>query len=140
MLKDMFVGTGNGSFLGVSQSDWDLLFQNIEEGTLGAKDLGTMLTAVGSAAEEGMKIATQAIGTVNAREKKAFDDWSKQNDKKKSDLEKSLAAGLVTQAQYNAEVEQMDEDKATREEEMKLTEKKSVLNLSRFCVKNPASV
>ena len=124
MLKDMFVGTGNGSFLGVSQSDWDLLFQNIEEGTLGAKDLGTMLTAVGSAAEEGMKIATQAIGTVNAREKKAFDDWSKLNDKKKSDLEKSLAAGLVTQAQYNAEVEQMEADKAAREEEMKLTQAK----------------
>ena len=124
MLKDMFVGTGNGSFLGVSQSDWDLLFQNIDEGTIGAKDLGTTLTAVGSAAKEGMKIATQAIGTVNAREKKAFDDWSKLNDKKKSDLEKSLAAGLVTQAQYNAEVEQMEADKASREEEMKLTQAK----------------
>lgn len=124
MLKDIFVGTGDGSLFGVSQSDWELLIQNFNDSTLGAKDLATALNAVGGAAEEGMKIASQAIGVVNAKEKKEFDDWSKQNDTKKKDLEKRLAAGLVTQAQYDAEVEQMEADKNAREEELKLTQAK----------------
>jgi len=124
-LKDMFlVGTGDGSFLGVSQSDWDLLFQNIEEGTLGAKDLVTILSGLGGASQEGMKIATNAIAILNAKEKKAFDDWNEQNDKKKSNLEKSFAAGLMTQAQYDAEVEQMEADKAAREEELQTKQAK----------------
>lgn len=117
-------GTGGGSFLGVTQSDWDLLFLNIEKGTFGAKDLVNILTGLGGAAQEGMKIATNAIGIINAKEKKEFNEWSAQNDKKKTKLEKRLEAGLVTQAQYNAEVEQMEADKAAREDELKTKQAK----------------
>lgn len=120
IMEAVFAGTGDGSLFGVSQSDWETLFLNIQEGTLGAQDLQTVLAGIGGAAQQGMKLASQAINTINAREKKEFEDWSKQNDEKKSKLEKRLDAGLMTQAQYNAEVERMEEEKQAREEEMAL--------------------
>lgn len=120
IMEAVFAGTGDGSLFGVSQSDWETLFLNIQEGTMGAQDLQTVLAGIGGAAQQGMKLASQAINTINAREKKEFEDWSKQNDEKKSKLEKRLDAGLMTQAQYNAEVERMEEEKQAREEEMAL--------------------
>lgn len=118
-IQNMFTGTGNGSLFGVSQSDWEQFFANLEQGTMGAKDLGTIINGIGGFAQEGMKIATKAVNALNAQEKKAFDDWSKANDKKKEQLKQQLDAGLMSESQYNAEIERMEAEKAAKEEEMK---------------------
>lgn len=119
-LKNIFTGTGGGSLFGVSQSDWEQLFSNLDKSTMSAKDLSSIIGGIGGMASEGMKIASQAVELMNTKEKKAFDDWNKNNEKKKANLEKRLQAGQITEAQYNAEVERMEKERTVREDEMKL--------------------
>ena len=130
ILEAIFAGSGNGVLFGVSQSDWETLFLNIQEGTFGAQDLQTTLKGIGGAAQEGFKLASQAIALTNAKEQAALKDYIKANDQKKSDLEKRLSAGLMTQAQYEAEVQKLDEDREAREEEMALKQAKRQKALS----------
>lgn len=118
--KTLWSGTGKGTLFGVSQSQWDQLFANLQAGKLGAADLQAALNAASGAASEGFKIASSAIEMTNAQEDKAFKAYQKQNEEKKKTLEKRLNAGLVTQDQYNAEVEAMEEEEEAKEEEMQL--------------------
>ena len=113
-------GTGDASLFGVSQSDWDTFFQNLQEGTLKAADLQNAVTAVGDAAQEGFKLASQAIQLTTAKEKKALDEYKKSQDSRKEALEERFRAGLMTESQYNAEVAKMEEELQAKEEEAEL--------------------
>ena len=113
-------GTGDASLFGVSQSDWDTFFQNLQEGTLKAADLQNAVTAVGDAAQEGFKLASQAIQLTTAKEKKALDEYKKGQDSRKKALEERYRAGLMTESQYNAEVEKMEAEMQAKEEEAEL--------------------
>lgn len=128
--SSMFSGTGDGSLFGVKQSDWEAFFQNLEDGTLKAKDLQNALDAVGGMAQEGFKLANQAIQLTNAKEKKALDDYKKGQESKKKSLEDRYKAGLMTESQYNAEVEQMEADMQANQEEMELTQAKRTKAMS----------
>ena len=130
ILEAIFAGTGDGSLFGVSQSEWTTLIQNIQEGTFGANDLQTALKGIGGAAQEGFKLASQAIEMTNAKEQAELKEYIKANDQKKSDLEKRLSSGLMTQAQYEAEVKKLDEEREAREEEMALKQAKRQKALS----------
>ena len=59
-----------------------------------------------------------------AKEKKQLKDYEKANDQKKKSLEKRLNAGLITEAQYNAQVEQMDAEKDAYQEALELKQAK----------------
>lgn len=113
-------GTGDASLFGVKQSDWETLFQNLKYGTLTAKDLQAAITGIGGAAQEGFKLANQAIQLTNAKEKKDLDEYKKGQDSRKKELEARYKAGLMTEHQYNEEVEQMEADMQAKQEDMEL--------------------
>ncbi len=126
----IIAGTGDGSFLGVSQSDWELFFQNLADGALEVEDLQTMLAGLGDAAQKGLNIASKAIDLTNAKEKKTFDDWSKQQDERQDRLQKRLDDGLMSQAQFDAEVDRMQKEKQAKEDKMKLDQAERQKKLS----------
>jgi len=113
-------GTGSGAIFGVRQEQWDRFFDNLSRGKLGAADLGNALTAVGGFAQQGFQIARQAIAMTNAKEQEAFKAYKKSNDAKAAELQKRLDSGLLSQAQYDAEMEKMQAEQEEREEEMSL--------------------
>ena len=130
IFHNLLVGTGDGSLFGVKQSDWEALFLNIEKGTFGAKDLQNALTGLGNAAQEGFKLANQAIQLTNAKEKKALDDYKKGQDTRKKELESRYKAGLMTEHQYNEEVEQMEADMQAKQEAMELEQAERTKKMS----------
>lgn len=124
-------GTGGGTLFGVGQEQWTQLFSNLEKGKLGAADLSNALQGVGGIAQEGFNLASKAIELTNAKEQAALKEYVKANDQKKSDLEKRLSAGLLTQAQYESEVEKLEKEREAKEEEMAIrqAERQKKLNL-----------
>ncbi|MBQ6198182.1 MAG: phage tail tape measure protein [Bacteroidales bacterium] len=123
-------GTGDGSLFGISQSDWELFFQNLADGTMSVEDLQTAIRAIGNVAQEAFNLTSKYIELTNAKEQKEFDDWSKQQDEKKDKLKSRLDSGLMTQAQYDAEIERMEKDRQAKEDEMKLTQAERQKKLS----------
>lgn len=113
-------GSANASFWGVSIKDWDLLIEHAREAKMTADELANAITGIGSAAQEGFKLANQAIKLTNANEKKALDDYKKGQESKKKSLEDRYKAGLMTESQYNDEVEQMEADMKAKQEAMEL--------------------
>lgn len=124
-------GTGGGTLFGVGQEQWTQLFSNLEKGKLGAADLSNALQGIGGIAQEGFNLASKAIELTNAKEQAALKEYVKANDQKKSDLEKRLSAGLITQAQYESEVEKLEKEREAKEEEMAIrqAERQKKLNL-----------
>ncbi len=122
--RSFFSGSGGGSLFGVSQKDWKELFKNIKEGKFGAEDLSTVLSGIGGAAQEGFKLASKWSDMMAAKEQAQLKEYEKANEKKKSALEDRLNAGLMTEAQYNAEVEQMDAEYEAYQEELQLKQAK----------------
>lgn len=123
-------GTGDGSLFGISQSDWELFFQNLADGTMSVEDLQTAIRAIGNVAQEAFNLTSKYLELTNAKEQKEFDDWSKQQDEKKDKLKSRLESGLMTQAQYDAEIERMEKDRQAKEDEMKLTQAERQKKLS----------
>ena len=113
-------GTGNGSFLGVSQAEWNSFFQNLKEGKLGAEDLCVAIRATGEASQEAFDLADQAIAMIEARENDALKTSQKNNEKKQDDLQKRLDAGLMTQTQYDAEIARLQEEQDAASEALSL--------------------
>lgn len=113
-------GTGNGSFLGVSQAEWNSFFQNLKEGKLGAEDLRVAIRATGEASQEAFDMADQAIAMIEARENDALKTSQKNNEKKQDDLQKRLDAGLMSQTQYDAEIARLQEEQDAASEALSL--------------------
>lgn len=123
-------GTGDGSLFGISQSDWELFFQNLADGTMGVEDIQTAISAIGNIAQEAFSLTSKYMELTNAKEQKEFDDWSKQQDAKKDKLKSRLDSGLMTQAQYDAEVERMEKERQAKEDDMKVTQAERQKKLS----------
>ena len=123
-------GTGDGSLFGISQSDWELFFQNLADGTMGVEDIQTAIGGIGNVAQEAFGLVSKYINLTNAKEQKEFDDWSKQQDDKKDKLKSRLDSGLMTQAQYDAEVERMEKERQAKEDDMKVTQAERQKKLS----------
>ena len=138
----VFAGTGKGSLFGVSQEQWDQLFANLSDGRLKAEDLASALTGMGGLAQEGFQLASKAIELTNAKENKAFNEYKKNNEKKKRDLKSRYDAGLVSQEQYNARVEEMEAEEEAKREEMEIKQAKrtKALNLVQSIINTALSV
>ncbi len=138
----VFAGTGKGSLFGVSQEQWDQFFANLSDGRLKAEDLASALTGMGGLAQEGFLLASKAIELTNAKENKAFNEYKKNNEKKKKDLKSRYDAGLVSQEQYNARVEEMEAEEEAKREEMEIKQAKrtKALNLVQSIINTALSV
>ena len=135
-------GMGGGDLFGVSQDQWNQFFQNLEQGKFGAEGLGTAMQAIGGMAQKAMDIAYMAIDRVNAKEKADLKEYEKGNEKKKKSLEKRLNAGLISEAQYNEEVEAMDKEYDASAEEMaiKQAEREKAMNLTQAIINTALGV
>ena len=135
-------GMGGGDLFGVSQDQWNQFFQNLEQGKFGAEGLGTAMQAIGGMAQKAMDIAYMAIDRVNAKEKADLKQYEKDNEKKKKSLEKRLNAGLISEAQYNEEVEAMDKEYDAFAEEMaiKQAEREKAMNLTQAIINTALGV
>lgn len=122
--RSFISGAGGGSLFGVSQKDWKTLFKNISEGKFGAQDLSTVLSGIGGAAQEGFKLASKWSQMMATQEQAQLKEYEKANEKKKAALEDRLDAGLMTEAQYNAEVEKMDAEYEAYQEALQLKQAK----------------
>lgn len=110
--------TGNGNLFGVSQEQWDQFFSNLSKGKFGAIDLGNAITAMGGLAQEGFQIASQALAMTAAKEQQELKAYKKANDEKQEALQKRLDAGLITQAQYESEIEELRLEQEVKEEQL----------------------
>ncbi len=126
----VFSGTGKGSLFGVSQEQWNEFFANLKTGKDKAESLSIALNAVGGFAQEGFQLASKAIELTKAKEDKAFKEYQKNNEKKKKDLKSRYDAGLVSQEQYNARVEEMEAEEEAKREEMEIKQAKRTKALS----------
>ena len=135
-------GMGGGDLFGVSQDQWNQFFQNLEQGKFGAEGLGTAMQAIGGMAQKAMDIAYMAIDRVNAKEKADLKQYEKDNEKKKKSLEKRLNAGLISEAQYNEEVEAMDKEYDAFAEELaiKQAEREKAMNLTQAIINTALGV
>lgn len=138
----IFGGTGNGELFGVSQEKWNQLFANIASGKAGIEDLLTALSGIGGAAQEGFKLASQAIALTAAKEQQDFKRYQKDNEKKKKALKSRYDAGLMSQEQYNARVEEMEAEEEARREEMEIKQAKrsKALSLSQAIIQTSLAV
>lgn len=135
-------GIGGGSLFGVAQTQWEQLFRNLKEGKAGAEDLLIALNGLGGAAQQGFQLASQAIAMTNAKEQEELKAYQKANETKRKDLQKRLDAGLMTQAQYDAEIEKMEAEQEAREEEMALrqAEREKRMSISQAIIETALSV
>ena len=112
----------SGSFLGLSGDEWDdMLEGNLEGWREWADAIATIAGAVG---EEVMKTWGAVNDFMASKEKAALKEYEKSNNDKKKSLEKRLKSGLITEAQYNAEVEAMDAEYEAYQEELALKQAK----------------
>lgn len=137
-----FGGTGKGSLFGVSESQWQQLFSNLKQGKLGAEDLGAAIAAVGDMANKGMAIASQAIEMTNAKEQQEFRNYQKNNDKKRKELQDRLNAGLISQAQYDKSMADLQEKEDNKQEEMEArqAERQKKANIAQAIIQSALAV
>ena len=135
-------GTGNGNLFGVSQAQWDQFFSNLSKGKLDAMDLGNAITAMGGLAQQGFAIANQAIAMTNAKEQQELKAYKKANDEKQKALQERLDAGLITQAQYESEIEKMRLEQEEREEqqEIRQAERQKRMNIAQAIIQTSLAV
>lgn len=113
-------GTGSGELFGVSQAQWDRLFNNLQTGKMSAEDLAASISAIGNAAQEGFDMASSAIDMINAKENASAEHAKKANEAKQDALQKRVDAGLMTQEQYDAAVERLQAEQDAADEELSL--------------------
>lgn len=113
-------GTGGGELFGVSQAQWDRLFNNLQTGKMSAEDLAASISAIGNAAQEGFDMASSAIDMINAKENASAEHAKKANEAKQDALQKRVDAGLMTQEQYDAAVERLQAEQDAADEELSL--------------------
>lgn len=118
------VSKSGGTLFGVGQEEWNQLFQNIADGKYGLEDLTNTVTALEGAFSQMFSLWSQASELQTARDKSDFKNYEKQNNKKKKSLEKRLNAGLISETQYNAEIESLEKEKDTYQEQMELKQAK----------------
>lgn len=135
-------GTGGGSLFGVSQGDWDNFFANVERGQFGAQELQTTIGAIGGIAQEAFSLASKSIAVMTQRENAALKTYKKNQDSRKKELERRLDAGLISESQYNAEVEKMDAEYDAYQEELaiKQAKREKALNLSQAIINTALSI
>lgn len=119
-----FTQNQGGSLFGFSQDDWSLFFENIGNGKFGAEELTMALLAAAEAANMAMDLYSGYDKMMTAKENAELKKYKKNNDAKKKTLQSRLDAGLITQEQYNQQVDQMDAEYERKQEEAQIKQAK----------------
>ena len=104
---------GNADILGLTPSDWELLFENLKNGKISIAEMVTVAQALSSAFKQYDTFRT-------ASENKQLKQWQKNNDAQKSQLTKRLNAGRMSQEEYNEAIGAMDAELDKKREEIEL--------------------
>lgn len=114
----------NRSIFGVAQSDWDLFFENLENGKFGAEELKVLLQGVAGAAEAAFEIYAGYDKMMTAKENAELRKYKKSQDAKKKSLQTRLDAGLISQQQYDDQVARMEAEYDKKQEELEIKQAK----------------
>ena len=117
----------NGTMFGLDSEEWDAMF---DKGVDGWTKMSLAADAFGAAAQDAMNIVSMAMDRQAKIEAKNLKQFEKDQDKKRTELQRRLDAGLISESQYNAEIEAMDAEYAAKEEEMALKQAKREKALS----------
>lgn len=121
--------------LGFTASDWDQMFENLENGKIGVDDLAM--------AAHGLINAWQMYNQfVEAGERKQLQEFEANTNKKKQALKKQLDSGQISQEKYNEELEKLDSEleKKRSEFEYKAAKRDKAVALMNAIVSTAASV
>ena len=116
-----------GTMFGLDSEEWDAMF---DKGVDGWTKMSLAADAFGAAAQDAMNIVSMAMDRQAKIEAKNLKQFEKDQDKKRTELQRRLDAGLISESQYNAEIEAMDAEYAAKEEEMALKQAKREKALS----------
>lgn len=105
-----FTQNQGGSLFGFSQDDWSLFFENLGNGKFGAEEMTMALLAAAEAANMAMDLYSGYDKMMTTKENASLKKFKKNQDERKKSMENRLKAGLMTQEQYDAETERMDEE------------------------------
>ena len=128
------------SFLGLGKSEWEDLFKgNIESFEGWASTIGTLTENIGN---EVMSVWGNIDKAMTASENRQLKLYQKNNEKKKKSFEDRLNAGLMTQAQYDAEMEAMQAAEEAYQEELALKQAKrqKAMNISQALINTAVAV
>ena len=123
-------GRAGSDLFGVNTKEWDVLIQKMKEGKMGAEEWATAIQGIGGMADYAMNLASKWADKQTKLEQQQLKEYEKTNNQKKSALEKRLSAGLMSEAQYNAEIEALDAEYEAYQEEMALKQAKREKQLS----------
>lgn len=114
----------SGFLFGFSRDDWSLFFENLKKGKIGIEEISFAFQAAAEAANMAMDLYSGYDKMMTAKENAELKKYKKNNDAKKKTLQSRLDGGLISQEQYNAEVEQMDADYERKQEEAQIKQAK----------------
>ncbi len=106
-----------GTMLGLNVDQWNALF---DAQTNGWDRAAMAAQAFGNIANQALNIVAMAMQRQTQLERQQLQEYRDANNKKRQMLEQRLNSGLMTQEQYNREVEAMEAEQAAFEEELAL--------------------
>jgi len=109
--------------LGMSMSDWELLFSNLEAGKIGVQDVANALLAMN-------QIWAQYNALVAAGEKRRLQEYEEANERKKDLLKNRLDAETISQESYNRQIEKLDRDMAKKRARLEYDQAKRERNIA----------
>lgn len=104
--------------LGFSAKDWEQTFDNIKSLEEGLKAASVVFQALGNA-------ATMYGDLQRALGERELRNYKKVQDRKKSELDKNLALGLISQENYKKQTELMDAELANKQAEIEYKQAKA---------------
>lgn len=131
-----------GDIFGFSQEDWRTFFQNLEDGKFSAEELSMAFGAVSEAANMALNLYSSYDKMMTAKENAELKKYKKNQDSKKKQLQSRLDAGLMSQAQYDAETQRMDEEYDKKQEalEIKQAKRQKAMSLAQVAIDTAAAV
>lgn len=98
---------GKTDILGLTVDDWQLFTNNLQSGKMGIAEMAAAVQVLSSA----WSIYSEMAAASEAKQLQKYQDSS---DKKKASLKSQLDSGRLSQEQYNAQVQKIDQDLDTK--------------------------
>lgn len=124
--KELDLGVNTDvDILGFSQEQWDIFFQNIENGTIGIQTMGMAIQAA-------QNLWGQFDQYMTASENAQLKKYERNQDARKRKLKQQLDNGYINQSQYAKGVEEIDRDldKKKAEIEYKQAKRQRIMSIA----------
>ncbi len=111
-----------GCLFGITEDDWETFFDNVGEGKIGFEEIALAVQAAAALGNELIGIFSANDRKQTAIENNQLKEYHKNNDKKKKVLSDRLDSGLITQAEYDAQVQAMEDEYNVKKEEFEIAQ------------------